>query len=395
MKKNVFPSKNISKVDLSNKELKTIPIEVFELKNLRKLILHNNNITEIPKEISNLKLLEVLDLSNNKISKVYTKFCDLKGLRILILRNNRIEVLPKQIGKLEKLRKLDLSSNKIKSLPAEFSMLKNLISLNLSNNLITQLPNPIFELSKIKHLWICNLQLNKLSVPVILDCFKFLKTIHAFSKKEPLENIDVDYLTLSKISGNAKSKMLEINQFYLDKQYEYQTEKQSQKKLNQPLEINISAKKKFFISYSKFDEDYKNEFVKHLITLKDNNQVEAFNCDEIELGANSHVVIQKKLNECDYMIALVSVEYLNTKYIREFEVEKAKELGKKIIPIIIKPCDWEASIIKNFHAALRGTNISLDRALFLKDKFKETTEIERHAWWTAIVKEFRTKIFNQ
>lgn len=57
--------------------------------------------------------------------------------------------------------------------------------------------------------------------------------------------------------------------------------------------------------------------------------IDPFNCDEIDLGEDSHEVIQRKLAECDYMVALVSVDLLNTKYIRDFEVDKAEELGKK------------------------------------------------------------------
>lgn len=151
--------------------------------------------------------------------------------------------------------------------------------------------------------------------------------------------------------------------------------------------------KKIFISYSKFDEDYKEELEDHFITLKDEGLIETFNCKKIDLGENSHEVIQKELEECDYMIALVSIKYLNTEYIRKFEIRKAQDLGKKIIPIIIKPCDWENSIIKKFHASLRGTNISLDSDLFLFDKIKETSTIERHALWTKIIKELREKLF--
>ncbi|MBN8642956.1 MAG: leucine-rich repeat domain-containing protein [Flavobacteriales bacterium] len=156
----------------------------------------------------------------------------------------------------------------------------------------------------------------------------------------------------------------------------------------------LKVMKKVFISYSKFDEDYKEELMDHFITLIDDGLIETFNCKKIDLGENSHEIIQKELEESDYMIALVSVKFLNTKYIRDFEVARAKELGKKIIPIIIKPCDWENSIIKEFHASLRGTNISLDKDLFLLDKIKETSEIERHANWTKIIKEFREKLFN-
>lgn len=156
---------------------------------------------------------------------------------------------------------------------------------------------------------------------------------------------------------------------------------------------NKNLMKKIFISYSKYDDDYKKEFVKHLISLKDENLIDPFNCDEIELGDNSHEVIQKKLEECDYMIALVSVDFLNTKYIREFEIDKAEELEKKIIPIIIKPCDWESSKLGKHHASLRGNNISLDKKLLLNGDIKETSPIERAAFWTAIIKEFREKLF--
>ena len=153
--------------------------------------------------------------------------------------------------------------------------------------------------------------------------------------------------------------------------------------------------KKIFISYSKYDDEYRKEFVKHLITLKDDGTISEFNCESIDLGENSHEVIQKNLEECDYMVALVSVDFLNTDYIRKYEVKKAIELNKKIIPIIIKPCDWENSIIKDFHATLRGRNISLDQELFFSDKIKETTPIERQQNWTKIIKEFREKLFNK
>ena len=152
--------------------------------------------------------------------------------------------------------------------------------------------------------------------------------------------------------------------------------------------------KKIFISYSKFDEDYKNEFVKHLITLKDEGLIDPFNCDEIILGDISLEVIQNKLAECDYMVGLVSVDFLNTDYIRNFEVKKAFELGKRIIPIIIKPCEWEKSDIGKYHASLRGTTISLNKQSLLEGKIKKTNKVERAAYWLKIVQELRIKLLS-
>lgn len=221
-------------------------------------------------------------------------------------------------------------------------------------------------------------------------------------------SIDNKFFVSHKDLQNEDKTFSKIISFGLEVKKELQNDKEIEiRRLNKNLVIEKSAglfknftnnkntekMKKIFISYSKFDDDYKKEFVKHLITLKDDNLIDPFNCDEIELGEDSHEVIQRKLAECDYMVALVSVDLLNTKYIRDFEVDKAEELGKKIIPIIIKPCDWETSKLGKHHASLRGTNISLDKKLYLDGDIKEVSKIERAAFWTAVIKEFRAKLF--
>lgn len=173
-------------------------------------------------------------------------------------------------------------------------------------------------------------------------------------------------------------------------------------KLSRPISIypfqfftnrSFARMKKLFISYSKHDEDYKEEFRKHLVTLKDQGLVDSFNCKQIDLGADWDSTIQREVDECDIMICLISVDFLNTAYIRTYEVAKAIAKGKKLIPIIIKPCDWEDSEIGKFYASLRGQTISLNKELFLREEIKENSAIERAAFWTRIVKEFREKIF--
>lgn len=205
-----------------------------------------------------------------------------------------------------------------------------------------------------------------------------------------------DFVSLKLLNENEeKGKFV----FSERKMIEKNTRDQTRKDINlvdyKQFLNNKNMVKKIFISYSKYDNDYKDEFVKHLVTLKDENLIDPFNCDEIDLGENSHEVIQRKLAECDYMVALVSVDYMNTNYIREFEIDKAQELGKKIIPIIIKPCDWETSKLGKYHATLRGTDISLDKVLFLKEIIKETTQIERAALWVKIIKEIRKKLLKK
>ncbi len=149
--------------------------------------------------------------------------------------------------------------------------------------------------------------------------------------------------------------------------------------------------KKIFISYSKHDEDYLQDFEDHLVTLKQEG-VATFNCRDIEFGKEWDEEIKKQIDECDIMICLVSVKFLNTDYITRIEIKKAIEQNKIIVPIIIKACDWESSVLGKYQAAQRGRIVSLDNYKRLAGEIKSHTAEERAAFWTSIIKEFRTKL---
>ncbi|NIF07108.1 TIR domain-containing protein [Chryseobacterium sp. Tr-659] len=230
---------------------------------------------------------------------------------------------------------------------------------------------------------------NSVTDDFILDVCKFIEScIQSYDFHKMVITPNGNYIPFEIINHNSKTENNHKTNFIT---YENQIYRKSDFKIFLTNKKNY-AMKKIFISYSKFDEDYKEELVDHLITLRDEGKIDDFNCNQIELGDNSEEVIQKKLEECDYMIALISRKFLNTKYIREFEVKKAKTLGKKIIPIIIKPCDWESSIVSEFHASLRGRIISIDNDLYIEGKVKEITEIERQGNWKFVINEFRNKI---
>jgi len=156
----------------------------------------------------------------------------------------------------------------------------------------------------------------------------------------------------------------------------------------------LNFMKKVFISYSKHDKDYLKEFDENLKNLKDESKIEVYFDELTDPGEKVHEVIEEKLRNCDYLFALVSRHSLNTTYITDIEINMAEELGKKIIPIIIKPCDWEYSKLGKYYSTLKGHPLSLNKDLFLNDQIKETTAIERQAWWVEIIKELRSKLFN-
>jgi internalin A len=149
--------------------------------------------------------------------------------------------------------------------------------------------------------------------------------------------------------------------------------------------------KKIFVSYSKYDEDYLSDFEDHLVTLKQEG-VATFNCKQIEFGKEWDQEIQKQIEECDIMVCLVSVKFLNTDYITKIEIPNAIAKNKIIVPIIIKACDWENSTLGKYQAAQRGKIVSLDNNLKLLGQIKAYTSEEKAAFWTDIVKEFRSKL---
>ncbi|WP_341225050.1 TIR domain-containing protein [uncultured Arcticibacterium sp.] len=162
--------------------------------------------------------------------------------------------------------------------------------------------------------------------------------------------------------------------------------------------------KKIFISYSKFDEVYKEEFKSHLATLKNQDLVETFDDRDIESGSKFDTVIKQKIVECDLFICLISRHFLNVKYIFEEEFPYALDHGKTIIPIIIRPCDWEAMPIGNKGEKLGDWNAP-DKGKVITQRpeghdeksqviIGEYTSNERDAMWLKFVKKIREIIQN-
>lgn len=101
---------------------------------------------------------------------------------------------------------------------------------------------------------------------------------------------------------------------------------------------------KIFISYSHKDEQYREEFEKHLVMLKRNGLIQTWNDRKILPGQNWGKEISKELEAADIIILLVSSDFLASDYCFDIEVQQAMkqhELGQStVVPIILRPCDW-------------------------------------------------------
>ncbi|HON18068.1 MAG TPA: leucine-rich repeat domain-containing protein [Salinivirgaceae bacterium] len=124
----------LTRLDLSNREIREIPNEVGELIDLEHLDLSYNYIERIPPEIGKLTNLKSLLLLKNEIRQIPPEIGNLKNLVLLDISHNRFTDLPPTIGFLTELKTLDASYGLLKRLPLEFIYLLNLRELYLEEN---------------------------------------------------------------------------------------------------------------------------------------------------------------------------------------------------------------------------------------------------------------------
>lgn len=328
-----FPSKHITKLDLSNLELTEFPKEILSLKNLKKLNLSNNKIKSIPKEIETSKRLESLDLSNNEITNFYSKICMLKKLKFLNLNNNKIKNIPIQINNLTGLEKLQIANNKLSKLPESFSEIKNLKELNLSRNYFEQFPLSIIQLKSLEKLWINHLPLKKFPKQKIISNLINLKCIYCFGNLSNTTVIDNTYLKLTKLKGNSIKELKESKVSTPTKKMKGNLEKTPNKIL----------KNKIFISYSHKDNDWLELVQKNLKVLKTiNYDFDLWDDTKIKSGDKWKDEIEKALANAGIAILIISTDFLASDFIINDELptllKNAEDNGTRILPLIIGTC---------------------------------------------------------
>lgn len=181
-----------SKLDLSNMQLTSIPIDVLKLSNIDVLILDNNKISLIDNIPSNVKYLS---LCNNSISYANTLALP-KHLQILQLSNNS-------------LTNLDISDTNIITLICDHNNLTTvklndtIKSLNVSHNSLTEINLP-------DSLETYNCSFNELSsfnnIPINLKTF--------VGHKNPFRKISSQIVKLENCIGLADDVVTSLENFY-------------------------------------------------------------------------------------------------------------------------------------------------------------------------------------
>jgi hypothetical protein len=119
-------------------------------------------------------------------------------------------------------------------------------------------------------------------------------------------------------------------------------------------------KPKLFISYSHSDEFYKQELEKHLAGMKRNGEVEIWNDRMLIPGEEWDKMINSELLDADIILFLVSSDFIDSDYCNDIEIKKAIEkhnLGTaKVIPIIIRACDWQSTLFAKLQVLPKDAN---------------------------------------
>ncbi len=100
-----------------------------------------------------------------------------------------------------------------------------------------------------------------------------------------------------------------------------------------------------FKSYSHVDEDLRNELDKHLSVLRRQGTISSWDDRRIGPGEEIHGEISAHLESADIILLLISADFLASDYCYDVEMERAMERHKqgsaRVIPVILRPCDWQ------------------------------------------------------
>lgn len=108
--------------------------------------------------------------------------------------------------------------------------------------------------------------------------------------------------------------------------------------------ISMPQKLSIFLSYAHEDESMKIQLDKNLIGLKRSDKINVWQDRQILPGMEWNDTIAKELALADIILLLISVDFNNSQYIWDKELKIAMERHEKnevrVIPIIIRTCDW-------------------------------------------------------
>jgi TIR domain len=114
---------------------------------------------------------------------------------------------------------------------------------------------------------------------------------------------------------------------------------------------------RMFVSYSHKDDYYRERFYTALAGLRHQGQISLWDDHEVAAGVEWESQILEQLSAAGLIVFLVSPDLLNSEYIYGKEMDHALALHRnrraRVIPVIVRPADWEQSPLGNLQALPR------------------------------------------
>ena len=111
---------------------------------------------------------------------------------------------------------------------------------------------------------------------------------------------------------------------------------------------------KVFISYSHKDSEALERLHTHLAPLRSEGLIDTWYDRQILAGERINEEIGRELESCDLFLLLVSPDFLASDYCVNHEMRRALERHRDneahVIPIIVEPCDWLSSPLRELKA---------------------------------------------
>ncbi len=113
-----------------------------------------------------------------------------------------------------------------------------------------------------------------------------------------------------------------------------------------------------FISYAHKDESWLKELVKHLSLLQRRGLISTWYDRQIIPGTNWAGAIDERLEQASIILLLISPDFMISDYCYQIEMQRALERHKigtaQVIPIIMRPVDWEGAPFAHLQALPTG-----------------------------------------
>jgi CheY-like chemotaxis protein len=102
-----------------------------------------------------------------------------------------------------------------------------------------------------------------------------------------------------------------------------------------------------FYSYAHDDERFRNKMESHLSNLKRERVISQWNDRKITPGTEWKREIDKHLEAAQVIVLLVSAGFIHSEFCYSVELRRALERHEsgtaRVIPIIVRPCDWHSA----------------------------------------------------